>query len=433
MRSVSLLAVALLWLALPLAAQMPPTTPAPAIRTWTTTDGRTFQAALVSVQGTQITVRTTAGQLAQIALLRLSLADQTFVRSQQPGAAGASAAAGRVPPEQRIWPVKVEVDSRAVEVATVSESPAKQKYVYRSRVFEFAAQDKLAGSVMKEVARTFEATFSLVQALPWGIDPKPPADLGFYQAKFYLSRANYLADGGPANSGGVYFSKDRVFRVPFESLGLEQRGKTWFKDSNYRADTVVHEITHQMMHDFLPFLPTWVIEGTAEYTSMLPLNAGAFAAGSHPRGIKDYLKNAADAQITPASLGPLLEHMRMPSADWQAQASGGGPAQRRLYVTSALLVYYFSHLDGDGKGLRFLRYMDKIAEARDAWATFFKDPRVQHSPDGSFRYPGDLPLPSQKMRDEYGLSQLDLLLDGRDAAKLQKDVSDAYKKIGVRW
>ena len=37
------------------------------------------------------------------------------------------------------------------------------------------------------------------------------------------------------------------------------------------------------------------------------------------------------------------------------------------------------------------------------------------------------------MKDAYGLEQLDILLDGRNAAEIQKAVEDGYKKIGVRW
>ncbi len=404
-------------------AQTPASSP---VRTWTTTEGKTFQAALQSVQGTQATLRLTNGQLAAIAVARLSPADQAFLKG------GSDSGAVRTPVEKRIWPQKVEVDTRAIEVKTVSEDPGQQKCVYRSQNFEFIAQDKIAGSVMKEIARAFEATHSLVQALPWGIEPKPPADLGFYQAKFYVSRANYIAEGGPENSGGVYFSKDRIFRVPFQSVGLEQRGKTWFKNDSYRNDTIIHEITHQMMHDFLPFLPTWVTEGTAEYAEMLPYRAGIFSSAAHERGIKDYIKEFAARGIKPAGLASVLDHMSMTGEQWHTQSEVGSDAQGRLYFASCLLVYYFCHLDGDGKGMRFLQYFDQMAEARDAWAKFFADPRVTRNDTGGFSYRG-IELPKYSRKGEYGLEQIGILLDGRSIDEMQKAVIDGYKKIGVRW
>ncbi len=425
-----------------LRAQAPATsTPAPAAlpRTWTTSDGRAFQATLVNVQGTQIILKMPTGQLTTVPLMRLSLGDQVFVKGSVPttattvgGTVAAVGASSVLPPEKRTWPAKVEVDSRAIEVKTISESAADRKYVYQSQAFDFASEDKLAGSVMKEIARTFEATRSLVEALPWGIEPKPPADLGRYQARFYVSHESYVASGAPKNSGGVYMSSDRVFRVPFPSLGLEMRGKTWFKNETYRNDTIVHEITHQMMHEFLPFMPIWAIEGTAEYTEMLPYNAGRFLTNSHERGLKDYLKKAQERGLSPAEVGQVMDHLTMTSATWHSRADEGGKEQHRLYFASCLLVYYFSHLDGDGKGTRFFKYLDKMREARLAWDTFFKNPKVKLQADGRFSYPSDLPLPSQQRKDAYGLEQLPVLLDGRDAAKLQKDVADGFKKIGVR-
>jgi hypothetical protein len=400
-------------------------TPAPA-RTWTTTEGKTFQAAMVSTQGTQVTLRLSNGQLAAIAIARLSPSDQAFITG------GGSGSAARAPIAKRIWPQKVEVDSRVIEVKVIKEDAAMQDCVYRSANFEFASQDKVAVSVMKEIARTFEATHSLVEALPWGIEPKPPADLGYYKAKFYVSRDNYIHDGGPENSGGVYMSKDRIFRIPFQSLGLEQRGKTWFKNDNYRNDTIVHEITHQMMNDFLPFLPTWVIEGTAEYTEMMPYHAGVFTPGAHERGIKEYLKESASHGIKPPDIGPVLDHMSMTGEQWHSKADAGGIGQHRLYFASAMLVYYFCHLDGDGKGTRFLKYLDQMAEARDAWATFFKDPRVTKNENGSFSYRG-IELPKYSRKGDYGLEQLGILLDNRSADEMTKAVIDGYKKIGVRW
>ena len=437
-----------------LEAQAPATpamAPAGAARSWTTVATGTYPAAsftatFVSLQDTLVILRLPGGQLARIPLLRLSLTDQVYIKNSLPPAApaapvppapGASPAratpattASIPPPGKRVWPTKVEVESRAIEVKTVTEASAEQKYVYRSEAFEFTSEDKLAGSVMKEIARTFEATRALVRALPWGIDPKPPADLGFYQAKFYMTRESYIAAGGPVNSGGVYFSRDRIFRVPFPSLGLEMRGKTWFKDENYHNDTIVHEITHQMMHEYLPFLPIWAIEGMAEYTRMIPYRAGVFHTDLRERGIKDYIKTRG---LAPSSIGSVMDHLRMTTEAWHELADNGGPKQQQLYFASGLLVYYFSHLDENGDGAHFLEYLDKIRKARDAWDTFFKDPRVVHNPDGSFTYPSDLPLPSQRMKDDYGLEQLDILLDGRNAAEIQKAVEDGYKKIGVRW
>jgi hypothetical protein len=97
------------------------------------------------------------------------------------------------------------------------------------------------------------------------------------------------------------------------------------------------------------------------------------------------------------------------------------------------MVYYFSHLEGDGKGIQFLSYMEKIRDARLAWAQFFKQPGVKLNPDGSFTYPGDLNPPSQPISEQFGLNELPILIAGRDEAKMKKAFVDGFKKIGVTF
>jgi len=383
-------------------------TPSP-VRTWTTTEGKTFQAAFVSVNGTQVTVRLGNGQLAAIGLPRLSAADQAFVATKSGGAApGATPAPASAPLENRVWPQKVEVDTRAIDVTIVTEEPAAQKCVYRSRNFEFTAQDKIAPSVMKELARTFEATRSLIEALPWTVEPKPPKDIGFYPATFYLNRENFIAAGGNAKSSGMFLSLEHRFIVPFQSLGLEQRGKTWAKSAKYNDRTLEHEITHAMMDESSRLLPHWVWEGAAEYAMLLPNNAGVILAGSHERGVKDYIKRWTDRKKSAAAAGPVFDVMHLTLDAWKTQAAQNDDNPWNLQLSAALLVYYFCHLDGDGKGTRFIKYMNKIAEARRAG-----------TPPGA--------------RGSFGLSQVDILLDGRDKDAMQKAVVEGFKKIGVRW
>ena len=424
--------------------------PAPALRVWTAANGQKFSAKLVGVDGENVTLLLANGQTSKFAMNLLSPADQAVIRAaaapnpttpNTPAAPATKpatpAAANNTKPgatpaaKARTWPVIVEVPPNSIEITLGEQDAAKRRYVYKSQSFEFVSQDKLAGSVMKEVARTFEATRSLVSALPWGIDPKPPTDLGFYQAKLFTTREDYFADGGPQNSGGVYFSKDRIFRIPFPSLGLQLQGKTWFKKPDYHGDTLVHEVTHQMMHDFLGFLPKWIIEGTAEYTESLPYNAGRFLAGSHARGLKETLAKAASHKVLTSEFRPFGEHIAMKRDNWES-LSNQQHSQHLLYVESYVLVYFFCHLDGDGKGTRFLKYFDAMAEARDEWDRFFRNPLVKMNADGSYTFPSDLPQPKAKHSEDFGLEKLSILFDGRDAAALEKDIREGFKKIGVK-
>lgn len=424
------------------------------MRVWTAANGQKFQAKLTGIEGANAVFQLANGQITKVALSLLAPADQSAIRAgaaanpaapTAPGAATVTRGSAPANPgtatngkpgtpstaKPRTWPAIIEVPPNSIEITLGEQDAAKRRYVYKSQSFEFVSQDKLAGSVMKEVARTFEATRSLVSALPWGIEAKPPADLGFYQAKLFVTREDYFADGGPQNSGGVYFSKDRIFRIPFPSLGLMLQGKTWFKKPDYHGDTLVHEVTHQMMHDFLGFLPKWIIEGTAEYTESLPYNAGRFLAGSHARGLKEYVAKAASHRVLTSEFRAFGEHIAMKRDNWES-LSNQQHSQHLLYFQSYVLVYFFCHLDGDGKGTRFMKYLDAIAEARDEWDRFFKNPLVKMNPDGSYTFPNSLPRPAAKHSEEFGIEKLSILFDGRDAAALDKDIREGFKKIGVK-
>jgi len=228
----------------------------------------------------------------------------------------------------------------------------------------------------------------------------------------------------------VYMTGEKIFKVPFPSIGLEMRGKTWFKNDNYSGDTLIHEITHQMMHDYLPFLPVWVIEGTAEYTEMLPYNAGAFRADSHKGAIRDHI-NEMQKRGYSASIDNLQTHMTMNRSQWSGLAESSSRSMGELYFRSVLIVYFFCHLDGDKKGTRFMKFMDAVHGETEALRTFFKDPRVKRHPDGSFTYPTSFPPPD--MKSETGpFKHLTLLLNDRSYSQIAQEMVAAYKDIGLK-
>jgi len=410
-----------------------------AMRSWTdSTSGRKVDAEFAGMQGDSVLLKLANGQTLPFPLMRLSADDQAFVKTLATGGGGAPAssapAAGveakRVPVEKRVWPATVVVPARSIEIAAVTESAAERKYVYQSEAFEFTSQAKLAGSVMKEVARTFEATRSLVDSLPWGIVCRPPEGRPRFLAALYETRDDYVAAGGPEMSGGVYSSGDKIFKIPFPSLGMEKRGQTYFKDDNYSNGTLVHEITHQLMDDYLGFLPKWIIEGTAEYTEMLPYKSGTFRAEAHKNGMKE------DADLWEKREGfslaiPNLEQMMTMTRDqWDAECSTA-QKMRDMYHRSQLLVYFFCHLDGEGKGTRFIQFMDAVYGQVAELRAFFADPRVKRMEGGRFSYPRDFPPPDMKP-DSAPFKHLSVLVAERPYVKLAQEIMDGYKSIGVK-
>lgn len=405
-------------------------------RPWTDSTGRKVEAEFVGMKDDSVLLKLVNGQTVPFPLTRLSADDQAFAKTQAGGggaatpAATAAATANRQPVEKRTWPGNVVVPARSIEIAVTSENPEARKYIYQSEAFEFSSQAKLAGSVMKEVARTFESTKSLIEALPWGVLCKPPEGRPRFIAALYETRADYVAAGGPEMSGGVYSSGDKIFKIPFQSLGMEKRGQTYFKDDNYSNGTLVHEITHQLMDDYLGFLPKWVIEGTAEYTEMLPYKSGTFRADSHKSGVKEDVDQWQQQEGFSLDLGKLESLMTMNRDQWDAECATA-TKMRDMYHRSQLLVYYFCHLDGDKKGVRFIKFMDAIYAQVAELRAFFADPRVKRLEGGRFSYPKDFPPPDMKS-ESAPFKNLGILVEERGYEKIAAEIINGYKSIGVK-
>ena len=283
-------------------AQLPTAEPP---REWKTPEGKTFQASVVSFDGTVAIFRMANGQRAQAPAAKLSAEDQKYLAEWL-----------KKQPIKVELPEVVGVETAQIKAEIVSEDPVAEKFVYRTQHFEFESQGKFSQSLLREVARNFEATYELLRALPWGIEPKP-ASGDYFKARLLKDRSAYFAAGGLPNSAGVYSSRTETFMVPFESIGVKVVGKTYTKDENFDYSTMVHELTHQMMHFWLDLLPQWMVEGTAEYTSTLPLRTGKFRVSAAKNGLKDYAeflkKRAVGGMPEPY---PLEKLFTITNAEW---------------------------------------------------------------------------------------------------------------------
>jgi hypothetical protein len=362
--------------------------------------------------------------------------------------------AGRLPAEKRYLPAAINEPLMSMAIQVIKEAPGE--CVYRSRHFEFTTPVKLGAGSMKEICRSFESTYELICKLPWGINPWPE-DGRFFRAQLFPTREEYRASGAPEWSAGAYSLKDRVFRIPFEEVGLKNRGSEYFLGGVINNDTITHEVTHQMMHEYLRFMPIWMTEGLAEYTSNLPYTSGRYSVAAALEGFKqmrrDYGKvkrrgltvrtSRAPQWVGAAQLWeyttsiliarPISNSARTPPEKPRPVVAGtfpplsGGVSQAtsdqtnildlpNRYFSGHALVFYFMHFDGDGKGTRLKKFFDLIHEERKLWAgfgeslatyekavekylgeweEFKKNPGVIDLGGGMIRYPNNLRPPAE--------------------------------------
>jgi hypothetical protein len=181
----------------------------------------------------------------------------------------------------------------------------------------------------------------------------------------------------------------------------------------------------------LEFLPTWIIEGTAEYTETLPYRAGIFRADAHKNAMKERVDGWRENQGFHAEILDLDGFMRQTNNEWKAECSTP-QKMNNMYHRAQLLVYYFSHLDGDKKGTRFIRYMEAVRGEVEALRQFFRSRDVKRLSGGRFQYDSKKIRPPDRNDKTAPFKHLPILLDGRNPEQLAQEISAGYRSIGIK-
>lgn len=293
------------------------------------------------------------------------------------------------------WPRSVALEA-APNIKVVKEDPAKGEYLYSSDHFEFHCDSSLSPNVVREFSKIFEATRLLNLRLPLGLDPQPEDGRSKFQAHIFTNRVDYLKAGGMKRSGGIYSPEDRAIMVPLDSLGVRRVGTHIYVDSTQDYSTLAHETTHQMMNHWLPVLPVWYIEGSAEYVEIAKYTNGRFSLVQQDSRLRDRLYTWGGYRTF--EMVPIDELMPMSHDSWAA-AFATPSGSWRNYASALALTYYFYHLDGPGDGSEFKNYLSAIKESHST-------------------------AEKEAVAQKY-------LLRGRSYATLQNDVQKALRRIGI--
>lgn len=332
-----------------------------ALRTWTSTDGRKIEAAFVSATADAVKVRMANGSTFDVPLARLSAEDQAFIKTQASAATGEKTSAAL-----KEWPRTISLADKP-EVVVVREDEEKREFVYRSPHYEFVCDSKLGSNVVREFGRMFEATYELNCQLPLDLKPKPERLREIFQARLFTNKADYMDAGAIEGSAGVYMSGKKALMVPLSSLGVRLVGSRVTLEQNPNAQdngTLIHEITHQMMNHWLPVLPTWFIEGSAEYVEMLEYNSnGKFSLIGLNRQVKAYADNMGRGNKTFMMID-LEELMTIDGRRW-AEALGKDGMALENYGSAGLMTYFFYHLDGKGDAANMIAFLREVENVKN--------------------------------------------------------------------
>lgn len=369
-------------------------------RSWTNSTGKTIEAEFGGMQGDQVMLIMPDGSRALVAPASLSSEDQAWIRAQPAAQPAPAADTGRVPAEKRRMPTQVKEPLLYTTIRVVREEPGD--CLYESAHFQFKTTAKLGVALMKDVCRAFESTYELVRLMPWGIQPKPEEGRTKFQAELYETRQQYLATGAPSWSAGVYSLKDKVFRIPFQELGISDQpgaGGAYYRKGEINNDTITHEITHQMMHEYVPLMPAWLVEGLAEYTSNLPYRGGLFEVKDDASVLSNKVSRSSRRRglfamgsqkplwvgvpalwtlttdiTTPRPLTTFLlpeDGMSAPEPKTAAPPSPAGMQTIGSHYHSSHLLTFFFVRDRDGLPLK--KYFDALHSEKAKWPPFWKE------------------------------------------------------------
>ncbi len=322
------------------------------IRTWTSDDGRRIQASLLQVTEEGALLKLANGREALVPLDRLSSLDREFLETADSVS-------------DRFIPGTLPDETTAPSEIEVTGGPER----YLTPHFAFESGDPVSKAFISEAARIYEGTFTALSAIPHGLTFSPPEGSSHFQgafmddARFDRIASQRMGSIPGQRIVGLYLGDEQRLLVPYSSLGAKQLGSRLTLRKSSDTTTLVHEIVHQVMHRYLPVLPTWFSEGIAEYVSAVPYQNGRFEFRNSERGLKERLKEeyrsagrTVEGVIPPSSFlagsgslsatEPGLTSSSVASSgavDSSAPRSWSGTVKE--YRDALLLVYFFMHLD----------------------------------------------------------------------------------------
>jgi len=333
--------------------------PAQQATTWKNEAGRAITASFERLSGPTVHLRLASGRPSQIPLASLDWpsARKAIALHWSPK----SVADVRLSIPDRVTVAETSAQLRPVPPADQPPAPWTR---HRSKAFEFDCEKPPDPRSLLETARVFEATRELLHRLPWRIDAQPLRG-SFFRARIFSDLASYEAAGAPRGTLGL-------FRSDTGEIYLSSEGATG------SADTLQHEITHQMMQRLLPVIPWWIAEGTAELVAMMRYQNGTYDCRRISRREVVPQLRARAPFCSDAAFLAALEHRSESTAEIEFQ--------RIASLEAAATAELNAELDS----LRAL--LDPLQKKADALAALFALPHGQSAPAPDLT-PG-LPSPS---------------------------------------
>ncbi len=415
------------------------------VRTWTLAEsGKTVQAEYVDSADDSV-ILLVKGKEKRIKLDRLSEEDREYIKGL---AEGSRNQANKNFTDH--WPGSTVMEDK-LRARMVKEDEATGEFIYETTHFRFHSPAQLSLQTVSEMGRVFEGTYTACRAIPLNFpcrrfninkeieaegeapaaaDEKPQEKM---VARLFLTRQDYAQEVGPGHAESAGLFRGTEILVPFESLGIVKKGRSYAKapGSKLDTDTLIHELTHQMSLLGITYdIPIWFAEGMAEYVRLATYKNGRFSFKGVKKNIIPYIvggPGTSSRQMGRSISAPPLEQVMNQSAR-EFQAARGDDIQFN-YGFSTLLAYYFIHLDGKGDGARIKRWMRGLQDTPKATSALVAKVPADASPAEIAAVQQRLNQQAMMMKEDY---HYDKLLDGRSWDELEEEIEKKVKKaLGI--
>ncbi len=408
------------------------------VRDWTSADGKSIRGEYVDTVDDSV-ILLVNGKEKRVKLSKLSQEDRDYVKGLQEK--GSSHQVNKNFTDK--WPTSTVMEDK-LKAKAVKEDDKEGVYVYETAHFRFHSPARLSIQTVSEMGRVFEGTYTACRMIPLNfpcrrfnvnkdVDAEGRGDEEKMIARLFLTKADYAKEVGPshADSAGLYRTPEIL--VPFDSLGIVKKGRTYSKaaGSKLSTGTLIHELTHQMSLLGATYdVPIWFAEGMAEFVHLAGYKQGRFNFKEIKKNIKPYIvggPGTESRQLGAKFSSPALKD-RLNQTTEEFQASSGSETQFN-YGFSTLLVYYFVYLDGRGDGARLKRWMRDLQETKPAAASLSEMVPVDATPEQLAAVQRRLAEKAKLLKPEYHYEKL---LDGRSWEELEEEFATKVKRaLGI--
>lgn len=367
-------------------------------RIWTDERGRKVTAKIVAADASNATLELEDGRKVPFELAKLSEADRKIASLWKPSATASSSLEepkNAAPNFDAEWPTRVSFKDDP-DIHIVAEDAGKMEFIYESANFRYIADARLSKSVVSGFARMFETTHLYARSLPIGLNGGVKTG-GKYLIYLFETFESYVQAGGIPLSSGVFFLRENLIMVPFNSLGLRPVGSGYMLDRDQSNKTIIHEIVHQLTpkNYYLPGAVGWFTEGIADYMAVTPYRSGSYSVNGNEREMIEYATAHGSKNQGGRALGD--EITLPPLEKWMLQPYESFLANGALNYGAALLITtYFFHMDREQDAARIQKFLAALHQGKQ------------------------------------GGEALEVLLDGDTFESLQEQITRAFKRERIQ-